>query len=84
MCNAFAMHLLTMLGTAGEDLGMDRHLTSNTSKTRMHSLFHQGCILYELIPNMPEIRLRPPPHAALRRHHETLRRNPQAACSLVR
>ena len=77
LINAFAMHLLTMLGTAGEELGMDRHLKSNTSKTRTHSLFRQGeaglgprpatpvweacggCMLYELIPNMPEVRLRP-------------------------
>ena len=59
LLNAFAMHLLTMLGTAGEELGMDRHLKSNTSKTRTHSLFRQGCMLYDLIPNMPEVRLRP-------------------------
>lgn len=59
LLNAFAMHLLTMLGTAGEDLGMDRHLKSNTSKTRTHSLFRQGCMLYDLIPNRPEVRLRP-------------------------
>lgn len=59
LLNAFAVHLLTMLGTAGEELGMDRHLKSNTSKTRTHSLFRQGCMLYELIPNMPEVRLRP-------------------------
>lgn len=56
---AFAMALLTMLGAAGESLGMDRQLKSNTSKTRKHSLFRQGCMLYELIPNMPEHRLAP-------------------------
>ncbi len=59
LVNAFAVHLLTMLGTAGEEIGMDRHLKSNTSKTRTHSLFRQGCMLYESIPNMPEVRLRP-------------------------
>jgi hypothetical protein len=59
LINAFAMTLLTMLGAAGESLGMDRHLKSNTSKTRTHSLFRQGCMLYELIPNMPEHRLLP-------------------------
>ena len=59
LLNAFAVHLLTMLGTAGEELGMDRHLRSGTSKRRTHSVFRQGCILYELIPNMPEVRLRP-------------------------
>ena len=59
LLNAFAVHLLTMLGTAGEELGLDRHLRSGTSKRRTHSLFRQGCMLYELIPNMPEVRLRP-------------------------
>ena len=38
---------------------MDRLLKSNTSKTRTHSLFRQGCMLYELIPNMREHRLVP-------------------------
>jgi len=59
LISAFAMTLLTMLGAAGESLGMDRLLKSNTSKTRTHSLFRQGCMLYELIPNMPEHRLIP-------------------------
>jgi hypothetical protein len=34
LISAFAMALLTMLGAAGESLGMDRMLKSNTSKTR--------------------------------------------------
>ncbi len=59
LINAFAVHLLTMLGTAGEELGMDRQLRSGTSNRRTHSLFRQGCMLYDLIPNMPEVRLRP-------------------------
>ena len=59
LISAFAIVLLTMLGAAGESLGMDRLLKSNTSKTRTHSLFRQGCMLYELIPNMPEHRLLP-------------------------
>jgi Transposase DDE domain len=59
LLNAFAVVLLTLLGAAGESLGMDRHLKSNTVKTRTHSLFRQGCMLYDLIPNMPELRLRP-------------------------
>lgn len=59
LVSAFAMALLTLLGTVGESLGMDRQLKSNTSKTRSHSLFRQGCMLYELIPNMPEHRLAP-------------------------
>ena len=59
LLNAFAIVLLTLLGAAGESLGMDRHLKSNTAKHRTHSLFRQGCMLYELIPSMPEPRLRP-------------------------
>ena len=59
LINAFAILLLTQLGAAGESLGMDRLLKSNTTKSRTHSLFRQGCMLYELIPNMPEHRLSP-------------------------
>ena len=59
LLNAFAVVLLTLLGAAGESLGMDRHLKSNTVRTRSHSLFRQGCMLYDLIPNMPKHRLRP-------------------------
>ncbi len=59
LINAFAVVLLTLLGTAGEALGYDRHLKSNTTKRRTHSLFRQGSLLYELIPTMPEHRLRP-------------------------
>ena len=59
LLNAFALALLTRLGAAGESLGMDRHLKVNTVKTRSHSLFRQGCMLYDLIPTMPEHRLAP-------------------------
>ena len=59
LVSAFATAFLTLLGAVGESLGMDRLLKSNTSKTRTHSLFRQGCMLYELIPNMPEHRLAP-------------------------
>jgi hypothetical protein len=59
MISAFAIALLTRLGAAGESQGYDRLLKSNTAKKRTHSLFRQGCILYELIPNMPTERLLP-------------------------
>src|SRR5277367_52259 len=59
LLNAFAIMLLTLLGAAGEALGYDRYLKSNTTKRRTHSLFRQGCMLYDLIPNMPEARLLP-------------------------
>ncbi len=54
--NAFAMALLTMRGAPGES---DRLLRSNTSNTSTHSLLRLGCMLYELIPTMPEHRLSP-------------------------
>jgi hypothetical protein len=59
LLSALAVVLLTLLGAAGESLGLDRLLKSNTSKRRTHSLFRQGCLLYDLIPNMPEHRLKP-------------------------
>jgi hypothetical protein len=68
LLNAFAIVLMTLLGAAGESLGMDRHLKVNTAKHRTHSLFRQGCMLYELIPNMPDARLRP----LVARFHEYL------------
>jgi len=49
---AMAMTLLTLLGAAGESLGMDRMLKANTAKKRTHSLFRQGCHYYAAIPNM--------------------------------
>lgn len=59
LLNALAIMLLTVLGAAGEALGYDRILRSNTAKRRTHSLFRQGSMLYELIPNMKEARLLP-------------------------
>ena len=53
-----AIGLLTLLGAAGESLGYDRWLRANTVKYRTHSLFRQGLMLYEHIPNWPECRLR--------------------------
>lgn len=40
--NTLATVLLTLLGAAGEKLGLDRHLKSNTTRRRIHSLFRQG------------------------------------------
>jgi len=71
LLNAFAILLLTLLGAAGESLGMDKQLRTSTVKRRVHSLFRQGCLLYELIPNMPEASLRP----LVERYQETLRQN---------
>ena len=71
MLNALAILLLTLLGAAGESLGMDRLLRTSTVKRRVHSLFRQGCLLYDLIPNMPEQRLRP----LVAKYEELLRQN---------
>jgi transposase len=59
LLSALAIALLTLLGAAGEALGYDRILKSNTTKRRTHSLFRQGCMLYDLIPTMPDKRLLP-------------------------
>jgi hypothetical protein len=59
LLNALAIALPTLLGAAGEALGYDRFLKSNTTKRRTHSLFSQGCMLYDLILTMPESRLGP-------------------------
>lgn len=75
LLNAFAVLLLTLLGVASEALGMDRHLKVNTAKRRTHSLFRQGCMLYDLIPTMPECRLRP----LMEKYSEILRHKPVTA-----
>jgi Transposase DDE domain len=51
--------LLTLLGAAGEEAGLDRTLKANTSPKRALSLFNQGCFWFSAIPNMREERLRP-------------------------
>lgn len=59
MLSALAIALLSLLGAAGEALGYDRWLKANTVKRRSHSLFRQGLMLYDHIPNWPDERLRP-------------------------
>ena len=56
--SAVAILMLTILGAASEALGFDRLLKSNTSKKRTHSLYRQGVMWYELMPNMDEARLK--------------------------
>jgi hypothetical protein len=69
LISALAVALLTVLGEAGESLGLDRILKSNTVKTRTHSLYRQGCMLYLLLPTMREDRL----EALVERFYEKLR-----------
>ena len=71
LLNAVAIVLLTLLGAAGEALGMDRLLKSNTVKRRVHSLFRQGCLYYDAIPNMPETTL----HALMDRFQNFIAEN---------
>jgi hypothetical protein len=59
--------LLTLLGKAGEELGMDRWL--GATRPRQYSHFHQGQLLFDLIPTMERKRLR----ALLQRFGQLLR-----------
>lgn len=59
LVSAMACALVTLLGAAGESLGMERHLKANTAKTRTYSLWRQGCMYYQSLPMMPEALLRP-------------------------
>ena len=56
---AIAGALLTLLGAASEEAGLDRLLKVNTVKRRTHSLFRQGLYWYECLPTMREEWLRP-------------------------
>ena len=59
LLSALAVVLLTFLGAAGEKTGLDRMMKANTSKTRQHSLFNQGCFYYSCIPMMPQEQFEP-------------------------
>jgi len=58
LLGAIAMMLLSMLGAAGEAVGLDRHLKANTSKKRTLSLIRKGTMWYGLLPNMPKDRMK--------------------------
>lgn len=59
LVGALAQALLTLLGAAAEEVGLDRKLKANTVKRRTTSLFNQGWYWYGAIPNMREEWLRP-------------------------
>jgi hypothetical protein len=59
LLNAFVIVLLTLLGVACEAVDYNRYLKINTVKKRTHSLFRQGCMVYDLLPNMPDSWLMP-------------------------
>jgi hypothetical protein len=54
---AIAQALLTLLGAAGEECGLDRLMKTNTVKKRTMSLLNQGINLYAAIPMMGDEKL---------------------------
>jgi hypothetical protein len=54
LVSALAIALLTLLGMAGEAVGLERTIKANTEKRRTYSLFTQGTIYYGLLPGMKE------------------------------
>lgn len=52
LISAIAISLLTLLGAAGEETGLDRTLKTNTVKHRTLSLLNQGLFHYAALPNM--------------------------------
>ena len=72
LLSALATALLTLLGAAGESLGLDRLLRANTVKRRTHSLFFQGTYYYGALPNMKAEKRRP----LMQRFGEFLREQP--------
>jgi hypothetical protein len=58
LIHAIATALLTILGAAGENIGLDKYLKANTVKRRTLSLFSQGLIYFNRIPKMVDETLR--------------------------
>jgi hypothetical protein len=52
LISAIAIALLTILGAAGEAIGIDRYLKANTVKKRTISLLNQGLMHYGALPKM--------------------------------
>ena len=59
LISAIAIVLLTLLGAAGEALGFDKWLKTNTVKRRTISLVRQGLMHYGALPKMKLERLEP-------------------------
>jgi hypothetical protein len=66
LVSAIAIALLTILGAAGEAIGIDKYLKTNTVKTRTISLLNQGLMHYAATPE-DEARARRSPHGQVRR-----------------
>ena len=54
LVSAMAIALLTLLGAAGESIGLERRLKTNTVKRRSYSPFNQGCFYYQWMATVPE------------------------------
>lgn len=54
LVSALAIALLTLLGAAGEAVGLEKNFKANTVKTRTYSLYRQGTLYYAHLPGMPE------------------------------
>lgn len=52
LISALAISLLTLLGKAGDEVGLERTLKANTSKERTYSYWRQGFLYYSLLPKM--------------------------------
>jgi Transposase DDE domain len=52
LISALAVVILTLLGAAGEKLGMDKYVKVNTVKRRTLSLFRQGCHYFNKLIRM--------------------------------
>jgi hypothetical protein len=50
--SALAVMILTLLGAAGEQCGMDKYIKVNTAKRRQLSLFRQGCYYFNRLMRM--------------------------------
>ena len=59
LVGAVAAALLTLLGAAGEAVGLDRRMKANTSKERTHSLLNQGLFYFDWLLTMRDERARP-------------------------
>jgi hypothetical protein len=53
-----AASLLTLLGVAGEAIGLDRRMRANTSKERVLSLLNQGLFYFDWLLTMSDERAR--------------------------
>ena len=56
LVGTIATALFTLLGAAGESIGLDRMMKANTVKTRTHSLHSQGLFYFEWLATMSEDR----------------------------